>query len=40
MLKIVHKARHGVLLAQLDERIALVHRHARKHGDIEDTDDA
>ena len=40
MLQIVHKARHGVLLAQLDKRIAVVHRHARKHGDIEDTDDA
>lgn len=40
MLKIVHKARHGVLLAQLDKRIAVVHRHAREHGDVEDADDA
>ena len=40
MLKIVHKARHGVLLAQLDERIAVVHRHAREHGDVEDADNA
>lgn len=40
MLKIVHKARHGVLLAQLNERIAVVHRHTREHGDVEDADDA
>ena len=40
MLKIIHKARDGVLLAQLNERIAVVHRHTREHGDVEDTDDA
>lgn len=40
MLKIVHKARHGVLLAQLDERIAVVHCHACEHSDVEDADNA
>lgn len=40
MLEIVHKARHGVLLTHLDERVAVVHRHAREHGDVEDADDA
>ena len=40
MLQIVHKARHGVLLAHLDERVAVVHCHAREHGDVEDADDA
>ena len=40
MLQIIHKARHGVLLAHLDERVAVVHRHAREHGDVEDADDA
>ena len=40
MLKIVHKARHGVLLAYLDERVAVAHRHAREHGNVEDADDA
>lgn len=40
MLQIIHKARHGVLLTYLDKRIAVVHRHAREHGDVEDADDA
>ena len=40
MLEIVHRARHGVLLTHLDERVAVVHRHAREHGDVEDADDA
>ena len=40
MLQVVHKARHGVLLAHLDERIAVVHRNTREHSNIEDADDA
>ena len=40
MFKIVHKACHGVLLAHLDKHIAVVHRHAREHSDIENADNA
>ena len=40
MLKIVHKTSHGVLLTHLDKRIAVVHRHAREHGDVKNANNA